>query len=52
MGKMIYAYKMLLENLSGRSNLKDTSIDVRIILKCTLKKVGMGWICLTQNRSL
>jgi hypothetical protein len=41
MGKTIYAYKML-ENLSGRSNLKDTSIDVRIILKCTLEKSGNG----------
>jgi hypothetical protein len=38
------------ENPTGTDHLRDLCINGRIVLRCTLGKLGMDWIYMAQNR--
>jgi hypothetical protein len=48
--QMKNSYRILGGKIEGKSNLVDLSVDVKIILKCSLKKhcvgVWTGFVCL------
>jgi hypothetical protein len=40
LGQMVNAYRILVENLKGRNNLRDSDVDGWIILKIKLERWG------------
>jgi hypothetical protein len=58
MREMTNTYKVLVDNLKGRDQLKDLGADMRIILKWSIKKsggsvwTGFNWLRIGTNYEL